>query len=356
MATLYPVIMAGGTGTRLWPLSRQAHPKQFQPLLSEQSMLADTAQRVEAIHGLNVAPTTVICGVAHEDLVRVDFEGADRELRQLVLEPIGRNTAPVAIIAASLISAEDPEGLILLLPADHHVADPASFAEAIRLAAEIAAQGYLTTFGIEPTHPETGYGYICRGKSLKDGAYTVERFVEKPDRATAESYIADGRFTWNAGIFLFRADTLLQEAERAAPKITQATKSALAASLITAGTVHLDKDAFAKVPADSIDYAIMEQTEKAAVVGPVRMGWNDIGSWHAVRAMNDDDAKNGPIIRQDCANTYIRSEGPLVAAIGLDNVVIVATDEAVLVVNADRAQEVKGVIDELKKTGREDLL
>ncbi|MEM9233452.1 MAG: mannose-1-phosphate guanylyltransferase/mannose-6-phosphate isomerase [Pseudomonadota bacterium] len=360
MTVIYPVIMAGGTGTRLWPLSRRAHPKQFQPLLSEKTMLAETADRLGAIDGVEMKDPIVICGAAHEHHVRHCFDGTTRRLERLVLEPMGRNTAPVAVIASTIVADADPDALVLLLPADHHIADPDTFGEAVRTAANAATQGYLTTFGIAPAHPETGYGYICRGEPLVDGVHTVDCFVEKPDRETAEEYIADGRYTWNAGIFLFPARTLLEEAARHAPDISEASRQALAASAEKNGTIALDAESFGAVPSDSIDYAIMERTDRAAVAGPVSMGWNDIGSWHAVRAMMSADVEvevhDTKAIVEDCHNTLIRSDGPLVAAIGLENVVIIATDDAVLVVDADRAQEVKGVVDALKAAGRDDLL
>ena len=356
MATIYPVIMAGGTGTRLWPLSRKAKPKQFLPLLSGQTMLEDTLERLSAIKGAEVAAPTVICGEAHEHLVQDIFRHSGRPLKHLVLEPVGRNTAPVAVIAADLVAAEDPDGLILLLPADHHIADPAAFADAVSTGIAAASDGYLTTFGIEPTRPETGYGYIHRGSALANGVYTVDRFVEKPDCQTAEAYLADGHYTWNAGIFLFQAASLLEEASKHAKEITTASREVLASSPRTGNLIRLDAERFAAVPANSIDYAIMEETNRAAVVGPVRMGWNDIGSWHAVRTMTDNGEPDSRTIIKDCKNAYVRSEGPLVAAIGLDNVVIIATGDAVLVVDADRAQEVKDVIDALKAAGREDLL
>ncbi|RFB04899.1 mannose-1-phosphate guanylyltransferase/mannose-6-phosphate isomerase [Parvularcula marina] len=359
MTEIFPVIMAGGTGTRLWPLSRRAHPKQFQPLLSEKSMLAETTDRLTAIDGIQLADPMVICGAAHESLVRDCFDGETRKLGRMVLEPEGRNTAPVAIIAASLAAEENEDALVLLLPADHHIADPAAFGDAVRKAAAAAEQGYLTTFGIAPSHPETGYGYILRGEPLSVGAYTVEQFVEKPDRETAEAYLKDDRYSWNAGIFLFPARLLLKEAEAHAPEILRASIDALRASMRTTDKIALDAEAFAAVPGDSIDYAIMERTDRAAVIGPVSMGWNDIGSWHAVRelkgATEGHNAADNAIV-SNCHNTLVHSDGPLVAAIGLENVVIIATGDAVLVVDADHAQEVKGVIDTLKAAGRDDLL
>lgn len=359
MTEIIPVIMAGGTGSRLWPLSRRSHPKQFQTLLSERTMLAETVDRLSAVKGVQIAPPMIVCGTAHEPLVRESFADLGAAHGQLVLEPMGRNTAPVAVIASALTARDNPDALVLLLPADHHIEDREAFGAAIETAARTAERRYLCTIGIAPDRPETGYGYICRGKPLMDGAYRVERFVEKPDREIAENYIVDGRFSWNAGIFLFPAQLLLEEAKAHAPEIAQASLAALDASVAEDDRIALDPAAFEAVPADSIDYAIMERTNRAAVIGPVSMGWNDIGSWHAVRALTGategHNAASGAIVT-GCHNTLVRSEGPLVAAIGLENVVIVATDDAVLVVNADHAQEVKGIIDTLKADGRDDLL
>lgn len=357
MTTLYPVIMAGGSGTRLWPVSRRALPKQFQPLLSEQTMLAETVSRLDAVEGMEVAAPIIVCGEAHEHHVREIFSAANRPHGPIVLEPEGRNTAPVAIIASSLVAEADPEGLILLLPADHHIADTQAFAAAVKTAAAAASKGYLTTFGIEPTFAETGYGYICRGDQLADETYTVERFVEKPDKPTAESYIADGRYSWNAGIFLYRSDTFLNEAAQHAPDMTKAANAALAGADRDGLRVALDSALFAAVPADSIDYAIMEKTDHAAVIGPVRMGWNDIGSWYAVRDITAKGLEHaGTVVAKDCTNSYLRSDGPLIAAVGLDNIVVVATDDAILIADGDRTQDVKSLIAEIKARKREDLL
>ena len=359
MAVITPVIMAGGTGTRLWPLSRRGTPKQFQKLLSAQTMLAETVARLGGIDGVEMADPIVVCGQAHGDLVKSNFAEAGIALGQLVLEPMGRNTAPVAVIAAQLVAERDPDSLILLLPADHHIEDPKAFGEAVRHAAQTATEGYLTTFGIAPDRPDTGYGYICRGDALGEFACEISRFVEKPDRKTAEEYLADGRFTWNAGIFMFSARALLAEAETHAGEILSASARALDKAVRDGTTVELQADTFGAVPEDSIDYAIMERTRKAAVVGPVRMGWSDIGSWRAVRDLRQtrQELPDGQqVIVKDCDGTMVHTDGPMVAAVGLENVVIVATDDAVLVVDADRAQDVKAIVEELKKTGRNDLL
>jgi mannose-1-phosphate guanylyltransferase/mannose-6-phosphate isomerase len=357
MATIYPVIMAGGSGTRLWPLSRKATPKQYQRLLSERTMLEDTVTRLYGDAALDVAAPTVVCAAIHAQTVEDQLRDTGHPARSVILEPVGRNTAPVAIVAALDIAAEDAEGLILLLPADHHIADAAAFRRALSEAAPIAADGYLTTFGIAPDRPETGYGYIRRGARLADAAHTVEAFVEKPDLHTAQGYLAEGDYAWNAGIFLFAARDLLAEAERHATDIHAATLRAFGAAKREGHRVVLPEGLFAEVPADSIDYAIMERTERAAVIGPVHMGWNDIGAWDAVRGQSADPARNADrVLAIDCAETFVWSDGPLVAAIGVEDLVIVATGDAVLVTRADRAQEVKAVVDELKRRGRTDLL
>ncbi|MEM9990075.1 MAG: mannose-1-phosphate guanylyltransferase, partial [Pseudomonadota bacterium] len=271
MTRLYPVIMSGGSGTRLWPLSRQARPKQYQSLVTNQSMLAETLDRIGTEAGAyDVAPPIIICGEDHRPQVENILSGHSRGSEAtLILEPVGRNTAPVAVTASLHVAAQDPDGVILLLPADHHVTDKTAFQWAIQDALPIAERGFLTTFGIKPDRPETGYGYIKAGAALSEAAAHVEAFVEKPDLATAKDYLEAGTYSWNAGIFMFRAATLLEEAKRHAGEIYEATEAAFRASLKTGAVLPLDTDLFAQIPAQSIDYALMEKTDKAAMVGPV---------------------------------------------------------------------------------------
>lgn len=360
MATIYPVIMSGGVGSRLWPLSRKGSPKQYQALISDRTMLEETVLRVgRQIGEHKVSDPIIICGEAHGSLVQELLTKAGLPPQAIILEPEGRNTAPVAIIASLYVKSIDPEGLVLLLPADHHVKAPEAFRRAIGNAAPLSLEGHMTTFGITPTHPETGYGYINYAESLGTNAFDVAAFVEKPDRATAETYLADGQYAWNAGIFLFSASSLLNEARLHAEDILDQSTIAFDSSSSDGVMIALDREAFAKVRSDSIDYAIMEKTDKAAMVGPVDIGWNDIGSWLAVRdqAVEDgSDLELGPVITKDCVRSYIRSEGPVLAAIGLEDVIVIAMDDTVLVAKADRAQDVKTIVDELKRQQKTDLL
>jgi mannose-1-phosphate guanylyltransferase/mannose-6-phosphate isomerase len=344
-----PVIMVGGSGTRLWPLSRKAAPKQFQKLVSDKTMLEETLDRVG---GEGFAAPVFIGSAIHEDLLR-DHAGEVRG--RVILEPFGRNTGPAAIMAALASGAGDD--LVLLLPADHHIADPEGFIEAVQRGADAAREGRLVTLGIAPTGPETGYGYIRQGAEISEGVFEVQAVVEKPDRATAERYLADGNYAWNAGIFLFRAESLLAEAERHAPEMLKASVTAFEGSREEDGVRLLDEEAFGAVPSDSIDYAIMEKTDKAAVVSPVTIGWNDIGSWAAVKDFAETE-EGGDILTVDCSDTLIKrtGDGPAVTAIGLQGMVVVATRDAILITPADRAQDVKAVIEKLKEEGREDLL
>lgn len=352
MAGIIPVIMAGGSGTRLWPMSRAAEPKQFQSLVSERTMLEETLSRVA---GDAFAGPVVIGGARHVDVIDRQLGGDDA---QIVLEPFGRNTGPAAIVAALLGERRDKDALVLLLPADHHIADPQAFCEAVSRGAEAARDGYLVTLGISPDGPETGYGYIKAGNPLTDHVFKVERFIEKPRREVAERFLEEGGYSWNAGIFLFRASDLLAEAEAHAADMLTATKAAFTSARTEGRIIRLQEADFDKVPSDSIDYAIMEKTSRAAVVSPVTIGWNDIGSWAAVKAFAKGDAAGEGAIAIDCPNTLIKrtDDAPHVSAVGLDGFVVVATKDSVLIVPENRAQEVKTIVETLKKDGRTDLL
>ncbi|WOI52852.1 mannose-1-phosphate guanylyltransferase/mannose-6-phosphate isomerase [Parvularcula sp. LCG005] len=359
MGSVFPVVMSGGSGTRLWPLSRQANPKQFRALVTDKTMLEETVGRLVGENDHPVEAPIVICGAGHGDLVDSILNGAGHTAQSVVLEPIGRNTAPVAIVAALEVLAKDKDGLVLLLPADHHVIDPAAFRRAVGQAVPIAEQGYLTTFGIKPTHPETGYGYIRAGAPLGEGASKVAAFVEKPNREKAQTYLDDGHYAWNAGIFLYRADRLLEEAQAHIPEIATATTEAWKAARREGNMVHLDTDKFAAVPSESIDYGIMERTSRAAMIGPVDMGWNDVGSWQAVSALSPRDGANvvkGDVVLEGVKNSFVLADGVTVAAIGVEDLIIVATGDAVLVTRADRTQDVKKIVDQLKAKGRSELL
>jgi mannose-1-phosphate guanylyltransferase/mannose-6-phosphate isomerase len=325
-------------------------------------MLQDTVLRVSDPNRFN--PVTMICNDEHRFIVAEQLRALAVEPTAIVLEPMGRNTAPAATVAALLAAARSPDAVILILPSDHRVADPAAFLAAIDTAAEAAQGGALVTFGITPTTPETGYGYIRRGAALPvlAGCHKVAEFVEKPDLATAEAMLAAGGFDWNSGMFLFRADRLLAEMERLAPDIVQACQGAVAAAQRDLSFTRLDATAFAASPDISIDFAVMEKTRDAAVVS-AEMGWSDVGSWSALWELGldegamGDDANNvamGDVILDDVSNSYVRAERRLVAALGVRDLVIVETADAVLVANRDKAQEVKAIVDRLKAEGRDE--
>jgi mannose-1-phosphate guanylyltransferase/mannose-6-phosphate isomerase len=354
-----PVVLSGGSGTRLWPMSRTLYPKQLLPLASSESLLVDTVRRAQA-PALFGAPI-LVCNQEHRFIVAEQLRQAGLERRAIVLEPIGRNTAPAAAVAALLVARDTPEGLLLVAPSDHIVSDIAAFHSAVAAGAAVARQGALVTFGITPTHPETGYGYIrfdASAKKRANGArcLPVAEFVEKPDLATAEGYLKRGGYVWNSGMFLFRADRYLAELERHHPAIVEACRRAVAEAEADLDFQRLGAAAFAACPSVSIDYAVMEKTADAMVV-PVAMGWNDVGAWSALWDIGTKDAADnvliGDVMVEDVRNSYIRSEdGKLITAVGLDDIVLVVTDDAVLAARRDRAQDVKLLVERLKRSNR----
>jgi len=352
---LQPVILCGGSGSRLWPLSRAKFPKQLLPLTSDRSLLQETCQRLTRLDPAPAAPI-VICNEAHRFLVAGQIEAIGIQPR-MALEPQGRNTAPAVAIAALMVpAAERADTLLLVLPADHVISKPEALAAAVRTAAPAARDGRLVTFGIVPTSPETGYGYI-RALEGDQPVLAVDRFVEKPEFETARRYVQSGSYFWNSGMFLFAAGTYLDELRCHAPDMVAACESALAGGTDN-GSVTLDAAAFAACPADSIDYAVMEKTESASVV-PLDAGWSDVGSWAALHDVNDHDADGnalaGDVVAVDCRDSLIRSESRLVGAVGVEGCVIIETKDAVLVVPKDRAQDVKKLVDELSAAGREEV-
>ena len=347
---MIPVILSGGSGTRLWPLSRDAFPKQFLALVGHDSMLQATWHRVAPL--ASGAPI-VVAGETHRFMVAEQLREVGCADATILLEPLARNTAP-AIAAAALEATRDgADPLLLVLPSDHVIADADAFRAAVRAASAAAEAGSLVTFGIVPTGPETGYGYIKAAAG--EGVRAVERFVEKPDAATAAAYVASGDYAWNSGMFLFRASAYLAELERHQPAMLAACREALARARRDVDFVRLDQAAFAASPSDSIDYAVMEKTARAAVLA-IDVGWNDVGSWAALWQVAEQDgngnAHHGDVLARDCRDTLAWGDGRLLALLGLRDVVVVDTADAVLVAHKDHVQDVKAIVAELKRRGR----
>ena len=354
---IHPVILSGGSGTRLWPLSRKLYPKQLLPLTGERSLLQETLARVS--DPARFAAPLLLCNEDHRFLIAEQARALDIAPSDIVLEPVARNTAPAAAAAALILAEASADSLMLLLPSDHHIGDRAAFLAAADRAAAAAAQGWLTTFGITPDAPETGYGYIRQAEALDglEGSFRVARFVEKPDRITAERYLANGAYVWNSGMFLFRAGRLIEELERLQPEIVAACRAALDAAKRDLDFRRLDQAGFAAAPSISIDYAVMEKTDRAAVV-PVDMGWTDVGSWDALwRVDGVDDADNklhGDVLALDVEGCYLHSETRLLAALGLRDLVVVETSDAVLVCPRERAQDIRLLVERLQVAQRDE--
>ncbi|MEI7824351.1 MAG: mannose-1-phosphate guanylyltransferase/mannose-6-phosphate isomerase [Chlorobiaceae bacterium] len=354
---IIPVILSGGSGTRLWPLSRALYPKQLLSLAGEKTMLQETVLRLAAAD--DIGPVYCICNESHRFLVAEQLHEIDTNIGEIILEPKGRNTAPAAAIAAMLITEKHPGATMLLLPADHVIRDTVAFGLAVSAGVSAAEKGELVTFGIVPASPETGYGYIrVSAKGHDQGVYPVSEFVEKPDRKTAERYLASGDYFWNSGIFLFNAAAYLLELEAHAPAIVAACREALQKAVSDLDFLRLDSEAFCASPSDSIDYAVMEKTAKAALV-PLDAGWNDIGSWSALWDVQEHDnagnVKRGDVLIHDVKNCYIHATHRLVTAVGLDGHIIVETADAVLVASRDRVQDVKVLVEEMKKNKRDEV-
>ena len=356
MTRLVPVILCGGTGTRLWPLSRASYPKQYWPLAGngEETLLQQTQQRLEGLAEL--APPLLICNEDHRFIVAEQMRQIGVEPAGILLEPIGRNTAPAVAVAALQATAQGDDPLLLVLAADHVIRDAAAFQAAIAAGTAAAEAGQLVTFGIVPTAPETGYGYIEAAQSLAAASAPVPiaRFVEKPDRATAEAFLATGRFTWNSGMFLFKASAIIAELERLAPEVVSACRAALERDSADLDFLRLEREAFSGCPNVALDVAVMEKTNRGAVL-PLEAGWSDVGSWSALWETADQDAEGnvlrGRVIHEGARNCYLRSEHRLVVGLGVEDLVVVETDDVVLVAHRDRAQDIKGIVGLLEKEG-----
>lgn len=345
--------MAGGTGSRLWPLSRESFPKQFLSIDdSGFSLLQQTLQRLSGLDGVKVAAPLVICNENHRFLVAEQLREIDQLATNIILEPVGRNTAPAVALAAHLAAEEDEDSILLVLAADHLIKKVDNFHSAIKTAIQHASEDHLVTFGIIPEHPETGYGYIKRGSALSDECFKVDAFVEKPSLDKAVEYLASGEFSWNSGMFMFKTDKFLQELQQFSPEIFSTTQQSVADSQRDMNFIRVDQEIFKHCPSDSIDYAVMEKTGDAVVI-PIDAGWSDVGSWSSLWDVSEKDhlgnVNVGEIISIDSTDNYISSESALVATIGLDNLIVVNTNDALLIASKDRVQDVKKVVDELKK-------
>ncbi|GGL42078.1 mannose-1-phosphate guanylyltransferase/mannose-6-phosphate isomerase [Pseudomonas brenneri] len=344
-----PVIMAGGSGTRLWPLSRQLNPKQFLPLVDpDLTMLQATIQRLD---GLEHATPRLICNENHRFLAAEQLRQLGLEEANIILEPVGRNTAPAIALAALQALSEQTDPIMLVLAADHLIQDVNAFHQSIAKALVLAESGKLVTFAITPTHPETGYGYLQMGAAVGEGGFEVSRFVEKPDLATAQDYLAQGSYFWNSGMFMFRASRYIQELERFQPKIVSVCREALAKGEQDMHFTRVDSAIFSSSPDDSIDYAVMEKTSDAVMV-PLNAGWSDIGSWSAIWDSGEKNEQGnlfkGDVLSENTSGSYVHATHRLVTTVGVENLVIVETKDAVLVAHKDHVQDVKKIVEQLK--------
>lgn len=356
---LIPVILSGGSGTRLWPMSREAYPKQLLKLVSERTLLQETLTRLKNFPGLE--KPVIVCNAEHRFLIAEQLREIKIKPSALFLESVGRNTAPALAVAAHALLRDDPDTLMLVLPADHLIAKPEKFKEALESAKKAAIEGKLVAFGVVPNAPETGYGYIQRGVELPSSpnCYAIAKFIEKPDAARAAEFVAAGEFYWNSGMFLFGAKKYLEELAKTRPEIVACAANALEKSYTDLDFCRLDETALAACPSESIDYAVMEHTDAAAVV-PVDMGWSDIGSWSALWEASEKDeqgnAVRGDVYLDSTSNCLVRAESRAIAALGLEDVMIIETSDAVLVAHKSKVQDVKKVVAYLKENDRTEHL
>jgi len=352
MSLITPVVMAGGSGTRLWPLSRALYPKQFLALGQELTLLQQVFKRLD---GIDLANSLVICNENHRFLAAEQLRALGELNHNIILEPEGKNTAPAVALAALSALKRDPEAILLVLASDHMVQDEQAFQNVVKCALPLAQQGQLVTFGIVPTHAETGYGYIKQGEPLQGGSFKVDQFVEKPSRPVAEDYLGSGDYLWNSGMFVFKAAQYLEELKAQRPDIHEACCQAVQGVDHDMDFIRVNSEAFAQCPSESIDYAVMEQASNTAVI-PLDAGWSDIGSWSALWEVTEQDGDGnaivGDVMAQNTQNSYLYSENALVATLGLKDVVVVQTKDAVLVAGKNAVQNVKSIVNELKSANR----
>lgn len=353
---IIPVILSGGSGTRLWPLSRALRPKQLLSMVSNHTMIQDTVSRLSGIK--NIQAPIIVCNEEHRFTIAEQMREMNINPSAIILEPFGKNTAPAVAISALQAQHSEKDPVLLVLPADHVIGDNAAFHAAVEAGYQAAQENRLVTFGIVPNAPETGYGYIKAGNQLNnEQVYTVEKFVEKPDADTAQTYLDNGGYYWNSGMFMFKASVYLQELKTHNNEMYQCSENALESSVVDMDFIRLNSDVFKLCPADSIDYAVMEKTKSAAVI-PVDMKWNDIGSWSALWEVGESDSNgnvtHGDVLLEDSFNSYVHSDSRLVTTVGLNDHVVVETADAVLVAHRDKAQNVKDIVEKLKAANREE--
>ncbi len=356
---IIPVILAGGSGTRLWPLSRKHYPKQLLGLVDESTMLQNTVKRLVSVE--NVQEPFVICNDNHRFMVAEQLLAIGASESKIVLEPVGRNTAPALAVSAIMALRQSDDAVIMVLPADHHIENIEALHDAMTAGYILAQENYLITFGIVPDAPETGYGYIKKGAPIDvatdSGAVGIAEFVEKPDLETAKKYISTGDYCWNSGMFMFKASEVLKELEKYAPEIVKVCKAAVEKGRDDLDFFRLDQEAFESCPADSIDYAVMERTDRGVMI-PLSAGWNDLGSWDALwqAGLKDENGNvlRGDVLTHDVSNSFLHAESRMIAAVGLENHVVVETSDAVLIAPRNRVQEVKTIVSQLKSVMREE--
>jgi len=350
---IVPVLLSGGVGSRLWPLSRELFPKQFLPLVGDKSLLVQTSVRSQQIP--DVKAPIVVCNDAHRFLVAEQLREIDITDAAIILEPVGRNTAPAIAVAALQAISSEPEALLMVMPADHVITDTTAFNNAISVGAPLAKQGQLVTFGIVPTAPETGYGYIKAGDNNGAAAFSIQQFVEKPDLETAQGYLEEGGYFWNSGMFLIGAKSYLDELALSAPDILDAAKKSFELARNDLDFVRLDEASFASCPSDSIDYAVMEKTDKGVVV-PLSCGWSDVGAWSTLWDIAEKDAQGnaakGDVLLNTSKDCYVNAQSRLVTLLGVEDLVVVETADAVMVSSKGAVQDIKTIVSALKNDGR----